>query len=173
MPAVALRGEDLGTVANFLLAYAPDTLAAGGSPLEAGLVHRLDTGTSGVLLAARTAAAWRRRARAISPAGGGRSATWPGSTATSPAPASRREPIAHHPRRPQAMRACPDAEQARALRARPALTRYRPLERRGGATLLAIEITTGVRHQIRVHLAAAGHPVHGDTALRRLAARRA
>jgi 23S rRNA pseudouridine1911/1915/1917 synthase len=162
MPAVALRGEDLGTVANFLLAYAPDTLTAGGSPLEAGLVHRLDTGTSGVLLAARTPAAWidvreQFRQRQVTK----RYLAWvDGDVAGA---GSRREPIAHHPRRPQAMRACPDAEQARALRARPALTRYRPLERRGGATLLAIEITTGVRHQIRVHLAAAGHPVHGDT----------
>jgi 23S rRNA-/tRNA-specific pseudouridylate synthase len=61
------------------------------------------------------------------------------------------------------MRVCPDPEQARALRARPAITRYAPLDRRGGATLLAIEIATGVRHQIRVHMAAAGHPVRGDS----------
>ena len=162
MPAVALRAGDVGTVANFLLAHAPETLTAGGSPFEAGLVHRLDTGTSGVLLAARTAAAWQAvrdqfRRHEVEK----RYLAWvDGDVAR---PGSRREPIAHHPRQPRAMRVCPNAEQARALRARPAETRYRPLERRGGATLLAIEIATGVRHQIRVHLAFGGHPVCGDT----------
>ena len=58
MPAVALRTSNRGTVANFLLARHAEMAAAGGTPLEAGLVHRLDTGTSGVLLAARTPAAW-------------------------------------------------------------------------------------------------------------------
>lgn len=161
MPAVALRGADAGTVANFLLARAPETLAAGRAPGEAGLVHRLDTGTSGVLLAARSAMAWRHlREQFRRGTVDKRYLAWvDGDVARG---GSRGEPIAHHPRRPRVMRACPDPEQARALRARPALTRYRPLERRGRATLLAITIATGVRHQIRVHLAAAGHPVCGD-----------
>jgi len=161
MPAVALRDDDVGTVANFLLGYAPETVAAARTPLEAGLVHRLDTGTSGVLLAARTAEAWANvrdqfRRRAVEK----RYLAWVDGVVARPG--SRHEPIAHHPRRPQLMRACPDADQARDLRARPALTRYQPVDRRGGATLLAIDIATGVRHQIRVHLAAAGHPVCGD-----------
>ena len=161
MPAVALSDRDVGTVANFLLAHAPDTATAAPSAREAGLVHRLDTGTSGVLLAARTTLAWRDlreqfRQRAVRK----RYLAWvDGDVATA---GTRREPIAHHPRRAHAMVVCPDPARASALRARPALTSYRPIERRGHATLLAIEITTGVRHQIRVHLAHAGHPVRGD-----------
>src|SRR5262249_1213781 len=59
MPAIARRADDRGTVANYLLGHYPEMHAVSGSLLEAGLVHRLDTATSGVLLAARSAAAWR------------------------------------------------------------------------------------------------------------------
>ena len=54
MPSVALRQTDTQTVANFLITHFPETAHAGSRPLEAGLVHRLDTATSGLLLAART-----------------------------------------------------------------------------------------------------------------------
>ncbi|MGH9317602.1 MAG: RluA family pseudouridine synthase [Thermoanaerobaculia bacterium] len=49
---------------------------------------------------------------------------------------------------------------------RPALTRYRVLERLGEATLVSIELETGRTHQIRVHFACAGHPVLGDPVYR-------
>jgi 23S rRNA pseudouridine1911/1915/1917 synthase len=161
MPSVALRGGDTGTVANFLLGHAPETAMAGRTALEAGLVHRLDTGTSGVLLAARTAPAWRDlREQFRQHAVRKRYLAWVDGDVA--AAGVRREPIAHHPRRAHAMLACREAAQAAELRARLALTRYRPLVRRGHATLLAVAITTGVRHQIRVHLADAGHPVCGD-----------
>lgn len=161
MPCVALRAGERDTVANFLLARAPETATAGRVALEAGLVHRLDNPTSGVLLAARTPAAWRAvreqfRCRAVEK----RYLAWVDGEVS--AGGVRSEPIAHHPHRARAMVACPTAARARALSARPALTRYAPLERRGRWTLLTITIATGVRHQIRVHLAAAGHPLCGD-----------
>ncbi|MBX3025391.1 RluA family pseudouridine synthase [bacterium] len=161
MPAMALRSDDRDTAANFLVAIAPESAVAGGSPLEAGLVHRLDTGTSGVLLAARTAVAWRDlRGQFHRGQVEKHYLAWvDGDVARA---ATRREPIAHDPRRPRSMRVCFDPQQARALAGRPALTHFRPLARRGDMTLLAVEITTGVRHQIRVHLAAIGHPIRGD-----------
>src|SRR5881397_1737654 len=55
----ALRAGDRGTIANFLTARFAGCASAGDTPLEAGLVHRLDTETSGVLLAARTRGAWK------------------------------------------------------------------------------------------------------------------
>src|SRR5262249_32384409 len=54
IPSVALRHSETATAANFLAACFSETLTAGPRPLEAGLLHRLDTATSGLLLAART-----------------------------------------------------------------------------------------------------------------------
>jgi 23S rRNA pseudouridine1911/1915/1917 synthase len=162
MASVALRASDAGTVANFLLGYAPGTATVGRSALEGGLAHRLDTGTSGVLLAARTPAAWwelraQFRARNVRKR---YLAVVDGDLAGS---GSLCDPIAHHPRRAGAMIVCPIPARAAALGARPASTRFRPLARWGRATLLSVVIATGVRHQIRAHLAAAGHPVCGDS----------
>jgi 23S rRNA pseudouridine1911/1915/1917 synthase len=161
MPAVALHTSDCGTAANFLIAQAPDTIAAGPTPLEAGLVHRLDNGTSGVLLAARSPAAWQAlrlqfRRRQVDK----RYLAWVDGLVGDGG--EQREPIAHHPRQAQLMVTCPDPARAATLRARPAATSYRPIEQRGGATLLAVTIASGVRHQIRVHLAGIGHPLCGD-----------
>src|SRR5207247_11143367 len=69
MPAHALDPRERGTVAAFVLARYPET-AGVGDPLAPGLVHRLDTGTSGLLLVARTPEAYRhlreaRRTRAV------------------------------------------------------------------------------------------------------------
>jgi 23S rRNA pseudouridine1911/1915/1917 synthase len=45
---------------------------------------------------------------------------------------------------------------------RPARTRFQVVERRGGHTLVRCDLETGRTHQIRVHLAALGHPIAGD-----------
>lgn len=160
-PAVARHGSDRGTVANFLLAHRPETGAASPNPLDAGLVHRLDTGTSGVLLAACSRAAWTALRRQFAEQTvEKRYLAWVEGRVS--AAGERHEPIAHHPRSARRMVACADPQRAAAWHARPAHTRFRPLEVGRRATLLEVTIPTGVRHQIRVHLAAAGHPVWGD-----------
>ena len=128
-------------------------LARVGKPLEAGLLHRLDTGTSGLLVAARTEEAWRylrdqwrwrrveKRYIALVRGGVRRSFTCI-------------LPISHHPssgRRMVAGRGGRSAE-----------TRFRSLVHSEDASLLMAELREGRRHQIRVHLAEAGHPVVGD-----------
>jgi 23S rRNA pseudouridine1911/1915/1917 synthase len=161
MPSTALRSTDPNTVANFLAAMSPPCGDDSWNPLESGLVHRLDTDTSGVLIAARDIATYRnlrgqfsrgeaRKTYAVVVAGDVRR------------PATIDWPIAHAPRHPRRMIVYRSGRLAHSRGARPAHTSYYPVERFGTATLLEVEITTGVRHQIRVHLASCKHPVLGD-----------
>src|SRR5262245_52042823 len=153
--SVALRQTDTQTVANFLLARFPETAEAGVRPLEAGLVHRLDRETSGLLLAARTPSVYAAlreqfRSRSVSKhylaivqgvlIGQGQ--------ITSPL-----EPTGP---RGQRMRLSTTA------RGQKASTRYMAVECLPHHTVVRLTISTGVRHQIRVHLAALGYPIVGD-----------
>ena len=159
MPSQALRARETGTVANFLLAQDPAMAAAGTTDREAGIVHRLDTDTSGVLLAARTADAYRSLRQQFS-----RHEVIKEYLALVEsdvaAPGVVRTPIMHDRRNPRRMTTSAACGQDR--RARDAATYFRPLERFRHATLLLVQIPTGVMHQIRVHLASVGHPVIGD-----------
>lgn len=159
MPSHALRADETETIANFLLARHPELATVGKNDREPGLVHRLDTDTSGVLLVARTANAYAalRQQFAARQVTKEYLALVQGDIAL---PGEVRTPIAHDPRNRRKMRACP--ERADHLRPRPAITHYAPIERFGGCTLLSVRIPTGVRHQIRVHLASIGHAVVGD-----------
>lgn len=70
--------------------------------------------------------------------------------------------IAHHPKNPRRMIVVSDQSEVAKLAARPALTRVEPVRRVGDFTLVSVTPSTGVRHQIRVHLADAGFPIAGD-----------
>lgn len=159
MPSHALRADETGTVANFLLARHPELAAVGKGGLEAGIVHRLDTDTSGVLLAARTPEAYQALRRQFSRREVTKEyvALVHGDLAAAGEVSTPIAPERHNRRK---MRVCP--ARSRAPDARPAVTSYRPVERFGSRTLLAVQIATGVMHQIRVHLASIGHPVVGD-----------
>jgi 23S rRNA pseudouridine1911/1915/1917 synthase len=167
MPSHALRAQETGTVANFLLAHDPAVAAAGATDREAGVVHRLDTDTSGVLLAARTADAYRSLRQQFSKREVIKEylALVEGDM---PASGVVRAPMMHDPRNRRRMTTSAAFGQDR--RAREAVTYFRPLERFQHATLLVVQIPTGVMHQIRVHLASVGHPVIGDRLYGRLAA---
>jgi 23S rRNA pseudouridine1911/1915/1917 synthase len=157
MPSHALRAHESDTVANFLLARDPDLARIGNGDREAGLVHRLDTDTSGVLLAARTTAAHRalRQQFALHQVLKEYLVLVEGRVA---APGVVRTPIAHDRHNRRKMRVALRPEPG----AREAVTHFRPIEAWDDRTLLVVQIPTGVTHQIRVHLASIGHPIVGD-----------
>jgi len=161
MPSHPLQPGEKGTAANALVGRFPELASIGPSPREGGLVHRLDTDTSGLLLAARTQAAHallraQFSARTVEK---GYLALVAGEIHAGGEIAL---PLLHDPRDARRMQAASDPDYAEEHGARPAVTRFEPVERRGGFTLLEVEIPTGVMPQIRVHLAHLGFPIAGD-----------
>ncbi len=157
MPSVARNFLDNGTVANFLAARFPETSTLERGGLEAGLVHRLDTATSGVLVGARTPSAYSTLRSSFGGSGATKTyrAVVHGAIEAAGVAAT---PIRSRP----ADRARVEVVTDPGLGGRPATTRFRPLRRSASATSVEIEIESGVRHQIRAHLASIGHPIVGD-----------
>jgi len=153
--------EDHGTLMNGLVARYPELAGVGDQPLMAGALHRIDTGTSGLVLAARTQAAFENL-RAQFVAQSVEKIYWAlveGHVAV----AGRLEhELAHHPSHP-----CCKMVEARTLaapdRRMRAETLFKPLELIGPYTLLEVAIRTGVTHQIRCQLALDGFPIVNDT----------
>ncbi len=148
-------GHAGGTLVNALLAHVPNL--EGGEAQRPGIVHRLDKDTSGLLVVAKDVAthsalaeqmhAHRMVKRYLALVEGHMPAT----------EGAIEAPIGRDPRQRQRM-----ALVSLVRGGREARTRFRVLREARGRSLLEVQLETGRTHQIRVHLAAVGHPVVGD-----------
>jgi 23S rRNA pseudouridine1911/1915/1917 synthase len=144
------RGQREGTLSQLL-----SSTAAGGDPERAGIVHRLDRDTSGLLVVSRSEEAHRLLQEALAQR------------------LIEREYLALVQGRPPARTGTIEAPIGRdeRVRTRMAIGGIHPREARthftldrllGDTSLLRLRLDTGRTHQIRVHLQAIGHPVCGD-----------
>ena len=147
-------GHSGGTLVNALLHHVKDLSGVGGE-LRPGIVHRLDRGTSGLMVVAKNDHAHQELTRQFSDREVEKeyvALVW------GVVHAGRRidAPIGRDPNDRQKM-------STKARRARHAVTRVTFARDLDGVSLLRVAIATGRTHQIRVHLSAIGHPIVGDS----------
>ena len=146
-------GHRSGTLVNALLHHITDLSGVGGE-LRPGIVHRLDRGTSGLMVVAKNDGAHQELSRQFADREIEKdyiARVW------GVVQAGKRidAPIGRDPQNRQKM-------STRARRARSAVTRVTFAEQLKGVSLVKVAIATGRTHQIRVHLSTIGHPIVGD-----------
>lgn len=158
LPSVPLRATETGTLAGALLARYPEMRGIGHREREPGLIHRLDTGTSGLLVAARSALGFAELRRAM--AAGELQKTYHALVEGCPAVESGTIDVPLAPLR----RGSPRVGAALVpLAGDRAPTSYRVIQRGAGRALIEASVSHAYRHQVRAHLASLGHPILGDT----------
>lgn len=168
------------TLANALAALTPGFATAGPKPLEGGLLNRIDTGTSGLVLGASSPEAWAFWHEALGESDEayhckeylaileGNILDWPG---TASGGWTTDWPIAHHhSKHDRGVAVGSSGAQEHRGQGRPARTRWEILEAGSRASLVKACLSKAQYHQIRVHAAAMGHPLIGDGVYWRFAA---
>ncbi len=159
-------GHQSGTLVNALIAHCGDSLSGIGGERRPGIVHRLDKDTTGLMVAAKNDRAHRALAAQFADHGragplerGYLAFAW--GVPDRPRGTLDR-PIGRHPHARDKMSVAADGREA--------ITHWQVRERYPGASeqtvasLIECHLETGRTHQIRVHLAALGHPIMGDSA---------
>jgi 23S rRNA pseudouridine1911/1915/1917 synthase len=147
------HGHTTGTLVNALLHHCQDLSGIGGVT-RPGIVHRLDKGTSGVMVAAKNDAAHHSLSSQFKDHTIGRVYLAAVRGELKEDRGRIEKPLARHSRDRKKI--------AVSESGRRAVTDYEVLGRRGGISLVRLLPGTGRTHQLRVHLASSGHPILGD-----------
>jgi len=151
---------DTDTVANIMLGMFPQIDGVGDDPLRPGIVHRLDTNTSGLLIVALTAGAFKHF-RSLFDAREVKKTYAALVLGSVPASGKVTTSLAHHQKNRRKMIAVERGQSYRS-KVREAVSEYEVVESFEGYTLLNIRTLTGRMHQVRVHMSSINHPLCGD-----------
>lgn len=157
-----LRPGETGTLANALVGRFPELAGIGYGPREPGILHRLDVGTSGLVLVARTAASFAELREALQSGRIEKRYELVCKSDGLPDEGSIEYPLTNHPKDQRRVYACVHPRDVIRYAPRPASTQYRVVERKEAWALVEAEAPKALRHQIRAHFAALGHPLAGD-----------
>lgn len=161
-PTAPLRGGETGTLANALAGRYPEMTAFGFSPREPGLLHRLDNGTSGVVIAARSLRVWEAMVQAMRAEAIDKRYLAICEDQDLGDSGSIDFPLAPHPKDVRRVLACIHPRDVERLSPRPARSSFVVKTRANGLALVEITAPRALRHQIRAHLAGVGCPIVGD-----------
>jgi 23S rRNA pseudouridine1911/1915/1917 synthase len=166
-PTAPLRPGETGTLVNAILGRYPELSPAddafiGHSPREPGIIHRLDTETSGAVVVARTRDAFDVLKAALKEGRLQKHYMLVCSEQGLPDQGTIEFPLANHPKDQRRVYACVHPRDVMRYEPRPASTAYQVLQRSGVWALVEAKVDKALRHQIRAHFAAIGHPLAGD-----------
>jgi 23S rRNA pseudouridine1911/1915/1917 synthase len=167
-PTAPLRPGETGTLVNAVLGRYPELIPAsvdvflGHSAREPGVVHRLDTETSGAVIVARTAAAFEVLKAALKEERIEKRYLLVCASEGLPDEGRIEFPLTNHPKDQRRVYACVHPRDVERYEPRPAITMYKVLQRAGNWALVDVRIGKALRHQIRAHFAAIEHPLAGD-----------
>lgn len=171
IPSHPLHAGEGATVASAIAAQFPECAAASPDPREGGLGHRLDVGTSGVIVAARSREGWYRLREALSGASCEKIYLAETTGRFPDADEVVKDFVVPGPRPSSFVVDCPIGRQGRhgskvllaaGRQPLPARTEITRLESRRDGDLVEARLSHGRAHQVRAHLAYLGIPVLGD-----------
>lgn len=162
-PTAPLAPGERGALANALVARYPDVASCGFSPREPGLCHRLDTDTSGLVLAARSPEAFATLTEGLREGRLDKRYWLIVSADGLPEAGTIDVPLAPHPKDRRRVLACTHPRDVARYAPRPASTSWSRVREAGNLALVEARAPRALRHQIRAHFAAIGHPLVGDS----------